>query len=85
VTTTVSLLDPGGWLSGFMFDNPFSPEQLVAPFAGPGLGTGDPTSLVPQAQSEPGVRRRAEQINEQLDALMKIRRQVRRELLTATG
>jgi len=32
--------------------------------------------------SEPGVRRRAEQLYQQLDALVKIRREVRRELLT---
>jgi hypothetical protein len=43
-TTTSNLLAPGDSISGFMFDSTLSPDQLVAPFAGPGLGVGDPTS-----------------------------------------
>ena len=43
-TTTSNLLAPGDSISGFMFDSTLSPTQLVAPFAGPGLGVGDPTS-----------------------------------------
>ena len=43
-TTTSNLLAPGDSISGFMFDSTLSPDQLVAPFAGPGPGVGDPTS-----------------------------------------
>jgi hypothetical protein len=41
-TTTTDLLAPGASVSGFMFDSTLSPTNLGAPFAGPGLGTGDP-------------------------------------------
>jgi hypothetical protein len=42
--TTVSLLAPGDSISGFQFDSTLSPAGLLAPFPGPGLGTGDPIS-----------------------------------------
>ena len=43
-TTTANLLAPGSSLPGFLFDSTLSPTELLAPFAGPGLGAGDPTS-----------------------------------------
>jgi len=43
-TTTSDLLAPGDSLSGFDFDSTTTPAQLQALFAGPGLGTGDPTA-----------------------------------------
>jgi hypothetical protein len=36
-----TMLAPGGSQSGFVFDSTLSPAALEAPFAGPGLGTGD--------------------------------------------
>jgi hypothetical protein len=42
--TTTGLLNPGDSVTGFIFDSTLSPSQLTAPFAGPGLGAGDPTS-----------------------------------------
>ncbi len=43
-TTTSALLAPGDSQTGFIFDSTLSPAQLVAPFAGSGLGSRDPTS-----------------------------------------
>lgn len=43
-TTTTNLLAPGDSISGFQFDSTLTPAQLEAPFAGPGLGTGDPVA-----------------------------------------
>jgi hypothetical protein len=47
-TTATDLLAPGDSLSGFSFDSTETPNQLLAAFPGPGLGTGDPetTSFV---------------------------------------
>jgi hypothetical protein len=42
--TTTNLLAPGASESGFMFDSTLSPAQLEAPFAGTGLGSGDPVA-----------------------------------------
>jgi len=42
--TTTSLLMPSQSMTGFIFTSTLSPTELMAPFAGPGLGTGDPTS-----------------------------------------
>jgi hypothetical protein len=40
--TTSTLLAAGASVTGFTFDSTETPAQLAGPFAGPGLGTGDP-------------------------------------------
>jgi hypothetical protein len=62
--TSSDLLAPGDSLSGFEFDSTETPAQMLAPFAGPGLGTGDPetTSFVYIAAplADPGFQLTAE-------------------------
>lgn len=41
-TTVSNLLNPGLSLSGFSFEGPETPTQMMGIFPGPGLGTGDP-------------------------------------------
>lgn len=43
-TTSSSLLAPGNSVSGFEFDSTMTPAQIQGPFAGPGIGVGDPIS-----------------------------------------
>ena len=63
-TTSSDLLAPGDSLSGFEFDSTETPAQMLLPFAGPGLGAGDPetTSFVYIAAplADPGFQLTAE-------------------------
>ena len=57
--TTTDLLAPGDSLSGFEFDSTLTPAELAGPFAGPGLGTGDPVDTffvyIAAPLADPGV------------------------------
>jgi hypothetical protein len=63
-TTASDLLAPGDSLSGFEFDSTETPAEMLLPFAGPGLGAGDPetTSFVYIAAplADPGFQLTAE-------------------------